>query len=479
MRIRLCTPQNSFCHSLAALVLQPCKISCCSNIAGIFSSYKRLKICRVWKMWQCKRNMTPISGSLPVAAQQLASIIPLSALIEFIDIGSKLHVFELTGSVPHWQWPVTPAGARVLLSNENTEDECTLDHPERSAVLECFDGRHGDRYPSSTPTTTRLWCFAHSVDRVVRNEHRNMEQPSMRPQRLELFRLIDRVALAGVATMGKAGSKKNYIGRALAALRSGATRYIALNIFGWLAWATLTALSLMSSLWVAAAYLLLIPSTGLIIFNTHGSRPRQLLNGNERGKYDRLVVATASLNSPKWFAFYGESIATNSLLSRPLLRHRCTYWPNFFRILLQLFILAQWGLVLASCVLTDWNAFFISVWIAFCAIASSYIYPPGTAARDWLRCKCNIDVKRIRADFSSRRAMLSVLVYINPDTVEGRTAWIDPILSKSSTDRQEWEAALLQYIEHREQTETIPFEKYWWKWIVEGVKVGEKIKMEL
>jgi hypothetical protein len=62
-------------------------------------------------------SMSPliVSPHLPAWAQQLAGLVPLSALIEFIDIGMKLHLFELAGSVALWNWPVTPAGAKLLL----------------------------------------------------------------------------------------------------------------------------------------------------------------------------------------------------------------------------------------------------------------------------------------------------------------------------------------------------------------------------
>lgn len=420
-----------------------------------------------------------LSGSLPMWAQQLASIIPLAALIEFIDISHKLHVFELTGAVPLWGWPVTPAGARLLLSSEDTEHACNLDSPERSAVLECFDGRHGDRYPSSTPTTTRLWCSAHSMNHVVDNTHENMRQPGMRPQRLEFFRLTDRAPLSSRAVTGKAIRRGNHISTLLAETRSGVPRYIALSIFGWLGLTTLLVLSFVHGLWVAAAYLIIVPFTGLMICNTHGSGPRQLLNGNERGRHDRVVVAAGSINSPVWWAFYGESMSTNSLLNRPLRRNGTTYWPRFSRLLLQTLIVGQWALVLASSALINWNAYIISIWIIFCALASSHLYSPDVATQDWLWYKCNIEAKRIRADFSSRRAMLSALVYINPDTAEGRTAWIDPILSRSSPDRQEWETALLQYIKQGKSVDAIPLDKHWRKWIVEGVEMGEKIKVVL
>jgi hypothetical protein len=47
---------------------------------------------------------------------ELAGILPLSALIDFIDVPRKFHVLQLAGAVPLWNWPVTPSGSRILLS---------------------------------------------------------------------------------------------------------------------------------------------------------------------------------------------------------------------------------------------------------------------------------------------------------------------------------------------------------------------------
>ena len=43
--------------------------------------------------------------------------------------------------------------------------------------------------------------------------------------------------------------------------------------------------------------------------------------------------------------------------------------------------------------------------------------------------------------------MPSALIYIDPDTIEGFTTWVDPVLSKSSPSRSELGTALLAYIE--------------------------------
>ena len=75
--------------------------------------------------------------------------------------------------------------------------------------------------------------------------------------------------------------------------------------------------------------------------------------------------------------------------------------------------------------------------------------------------------------------MLAALVVINPDTAEQKMAWIDPILSQSSPDRDEWQTTLLEYVRSRGTMEKMPTEKYWWKWIVEGACIGGRLRHEL
>ena len=413
------------------------------------------------------KTMDAFLPSLPVWAQQLASIIPFLALIEFIDVRSKLHIFELSGRVPLWSWPITPAGARCLFSKEDSQDSCILDHPGRSPVLECLDGRHGDHYPSSTPTTSRLCCSSQALTCVIDNEHYDRDLTGARPQRLDVFR-VDRIP-------GNESNCRSSL--AVPPWMNSSSRYLLLNVLGSIFWILAFVFSIVARSWVAALYLLLIPLTGLIVGITHGGRPRQLRAG--RGEYERLIVATESLNSSNWWAFHGESMTLNALLNQPLLRRKTVGWPCFWRIILQACIAGQWILVLVASSLADWNALVISIWIAFSAIASSHLYPSTVAARDWLHHVCKIRIKRIQAEFSSRRAMLAALVVVNPDTVEQKMAWIDPILSKSSSDRAEWQAALLEHIRCRDKTEKMPAEKYWWKWIVEGVCIGERLRHEL
>ena len=76
--------------------------------------------------------------------------------------------------------------------------------------------------------------------------------------------------------------------------------------------------------------------------------------------------------------------------------------------------------------------------------------------------------------------MLSALVTVNPDTSEGRTSWIDPILEKTPPDRHVWESSLLLYIKQNKALNNADLEaKYWWKYVVEGVEMGERVQAML
>jgi hypothetical protein len=61
--------------------------------------------------------------------EQLASILPLSALIDFIDTPLILHTYQLASGLPLWCWAVTPTGSRFLLEQDDARDQsvCYLD----------------------------------------------------------------------------------------------------------------------------------------------------------------------------------------------------------------------------------------------------------------------------------------------------------------------------------------------------------------
>jgi hypothetical protein len=157
-------------------------------------------------------------------------------------------------------------------------------------------------------------------------------------------------------------------------------------------------------------------------------------------------------------------------------RHRSS---RLLLILLVLAILGQWVLVIGSCALQNWDTFLISIWIGTCATVSSYVYPPGLATSDWLQYHCRISVTHTKTEFSSRRALLSALVVINLDTPQGCT-WIDPILAKTSQERKIWESSLVRFIKSNKVPEDRNItDRYWWKYVTEGVDIGRKIMATL
>ncbi|KAK1453449.1 hypothetical protein CMEL01_05108 [Colletotrichum melonis] len=88
-------------------------------------------------------NLTIELPNLPPWAQQFTGILPLTALIEFIEEAAKLHVFELSELTPAWCWPISPKGARVLLSTDDTTNACCLDRPCAVPTLHCMDAKFG------------------------------------------------------------------------------------------------------------------------------------------------------------------------------------------------------------------------------------------------------------------------------------------------------------------------------------------------
>ena len=374
--------------------------------------------------------------------QQLAGILPLCALVEFVDVATKLHIFELNRAVPIWNWPVSPAGARLLLSSDGstaTDDACYLDQVGNSPVLHCIDGRYGDWYPSSTQSTTRMFISKPSKYTIVPNPSPNLTDIQARKQKLEIISL-KRLARPSRQNHGKVRGPGTIFGRLF---KRGEYQhsilYRLIAGIGWILWIGSTIVCFMSRLYVAGVYLLLMPVTGLVISLIYGGRPRRLLDARP-SLHMRLIVATGSLNATNWLAFYGESNTLNSLLNKPLVRVVTKSCPDPLKLLLRFLIVGQWVLAVGSCALQDWNALVVSFWICFCAIMAGHAYSPAKAARDWLQYNCNHVVESTIVEFSSRRSMLGALLHLNPDSVDRHTSWIDPILADCA-DRRAWERA--------------------------------------
>ena len=96
---------------------------------------------------------------LNMSTAQLVIILPLTALLEFVDDAKKLHVFKLCGITSSWNWPLTPKDARLLLSADNIANACCPDRPGAAPTLSCMDGNYGGNlgkvYGNELPMTSR------------------------------------------------------------------------------------------------------------------------------------------------------------------------------------------------------------------------------------------------------------------------------------------------------------------------------------
>lgn len=62
-----------------------------------------------------------LAGATDKWTAEIANILPLLALIHFLDILTKLHVFKLAGAAPLWSQTVTPARSRLLLPEDTNQ----------------------------------------------------------------------------------------------------------------------------------------------------------------------------------------------------------------------------------------------------------------------------------------------------------------------------------------------------------------------
>jgi hypothetical protein len=447
-------------------------------------------------------------------AKELAGILPLSALIDFIDVPKKLHVVELAGTVPLWSWPITPAGSRLLLSNEHMQKTCCLDRYGSSVALVALDGRYGDQYVVSSPETIRM-CVSSQVIHKIGNSHDNMSGKDLRTQNLEI------VHVSGINQEGRLQPSQSWLRRILIVPWSmSSSRYLLVSTMGWIIFIGSIIMSGFFQCYLSLAFLLLTLATGIITFFLYGSTPRRLLNHNGSG-FNRLIVVAEHMNSMDWTIFYGDSTVINSLLNRPLEPaglHVSRSASIIFRMALRIFILGQWGLVLGAAALKDWNAYFITFWIVVCVFSHAYLIPSVTSVNDWMKHRANIKFERYKTQLSSRRALLNTIMALNPDTFfwnedskqEDRArfsndslGWIDPILAQGSS-RTAWESATRAAMDEALQKYTIEMlsspqwqsnkdnillptwssvypstkQNYWKPFILEGIHIAAKIKQE-
>lgn len=208
-----------------------------------------------------------------------------------------------------------------------------------------------------------------------------------------------------------------------------------------------------------------MPVTGLAIGLRFGGEARELIGLEEPGDSTRLRIATNGLNSTDWWAFYGPKNAVNGLLNRPLLRSSPPRHQALACWMIRVCAACQWSLAIASCARQSWDAFIITLWIAFCALAMTYLYPPEQGAVDWLRYVCELKIERLRVRFT--------LLFLNPD--RETTEWLDQVLSKNHQERKDWEAAVFEYMETG-AGKSQDLAQYRFDFVREGVEVGEQVR---
>jgi hypothetical protein len=385
----------------------------------------------------------------------VAAILPLSALIDFIDVPLKLHVFELVGGVPLWSWPVTPSGSRLLLSDNAARQPCCLDRFGRSVGLVALDGRYGEQYFVSSPETFRLAVSSRdAVD--IENQHANMKGNDLRVQNLEVIYVRRTDPSRQHAT--SVSWRRHLL---LDPWWMHSLLFTAMSLAGWTILFGCIAATVIFRFYIATAFLAVMPVTGLVVYAMYGSRPRRLLV-NDASEFNRLILVSEHMNATDWTAVYGESTILNSLLNRPLEpAGRKVVSPavlSLLRLLLRILILGQWAMAVGATATQNWNSYFITFWLVFCIFSHAFVITPTNQAKDWLRSSANLELYRYQTQVSSRRALLNTLISLNPDTfaettgpqgqrTEDRTKlaeqamrWIDPIL-KPTEDRTTWETA--------------------------------------
>ncbi|MCJ1290578.1 hypothetical protein MMC34_002118 [Xylographa carneopallida] len=431
-------------------------------------------------------------------ARELAGILPLSALIDFIDIPQKLHIFQLAGAVPLWSWPITPAGSRLLLSDAYLQHSCCLDRYGCSPSWIAWDGFYGDEYFVSSPETVRL-CLSSQRPRKIHNEDENMKQPDLRSQNLEIVH-VSRLA-SQTHHRRPAESWTHHL--FLDPWWMYSSTYLTISASGWVMISCIITMSAILQCYISLSFLVVTILTGVVVFSIYGRRPRRLLV-RDVSRYNRLIVVAEHMNATDWIVFYGESTIVNSLLNRPLKPNGPSMSPaagRYLRMILSILIIGQWALVVAAASTQDWNAYFISFWIATCIFLHSYVIPPKSEASDWMQSCAHIGLKRYQAQLSSRRALLNTIVALNPDSFpspgeigpEDRTRfseeglkWVDPIL-KPGPSRDKWEEATRIAMNEALRTgakfpsvvwDQVYGGEYWRNEVREGVQMAAKIKAE-
>ena len=403
----------------------------------------------------------PQLGGMPA---NVTGILPLAALIDFTNPEQILHFYQLSGRGIAWNWVITPACARLILSLDGT-GACCLDEGSAVPPLLCLDGRWGDLYHCSNPSTIRA-CMEVAALGKIKIDPLSREQSRVQPQRVQSQLLQtqrvqpqplrpQRLRIILVSRAESKGAKRLFRD----SIWYKAITLVAASVF-------VIALMITSSyeLYIATLYLIVVLLTGVFIHVSYGFNAR-LITEEMTPPFPRLVVVADNFNEDKWTAFIGPNLLLNPLLNKPLkqnnslrnkplkeknplihLRLRQLQWIFFILVAL------QWGLTIIASGYQDWNAFVVFAWIALCALTSSFLYNEHSSAKSWLGSN-GLRLNRVDVELSFQMPMLSLLVALNPDTsihTSSGQKWIDPILAPSDENRIKWEKALLECLQKDE-----------------------------
>lgn len=420
--------------------------------------------------------------------QELGGLLPLSALLDFLDASRVFHMYQLTGTTAWWCWPITPAGSRMLLSRSTTDQTCLLDDFDPRTTPICLDGRYGDKYPMANPETLRL-CLATVKPQHVENTHKNLKRKDIRPHTIDLVHVKRRAS---------------DLKKSLAPDPFG----LASRLAGWVVWAAMVAFSVISTSWLLLTFLLLVTTSGVVVSRLFPAGPRDL-RVDRGSNYNRLVLSAQHMNATHWTIYYGESSVVNSFLNWPLRlekRPETDVRAIWLKRLLRVLILGQWAMTVGAAALKDWNAYGISFWILFCIVMNAWSFATERSAGVWLG-HAAVALERYTVEVSSRRALLNLVLALNPDTfardketdkpLVGRFSasavlWMNDIL-KAGESRSRWEeASRLAMIDsihdrsdatidekrHFSQEREEHSKEYWVDFIDEGIQVSQRLRQQ-
>ena len=390
----------------------------------------------------------PKLGGMPA---NVTGILPLAALIDFTDPKQILHFYQLSGRGMMWNWVITPACARLILSHDGT-GTCCLDEGSAVPPLMCLDGRWGDLYHCSNPSTIRA-CMGVAALKKIKIDPSSCDQCRAGPQRVQSQPLWPQPLWPQPVQPQRLRPQSLRIILVLPAEGKGikgrfwdSVWYEAIASVSGLVFLTTLITTIVTKLYIATSYLIVVLLTGVIIHFSYGRHAR-LITKQEPPPFSRLVLVADNFNEDEWTAFIGPNVVLNPLLNKPLQQINPPTPRRLWQLQRVLFALValQWGLTIIASGYQDWDAFVVFAWIALCELTSSFLYSEHSSAKSWLESN-GLRLKGVDAELSFRSSMLSLLVALNPDTsihTSSGQKWIDPFLAPSDEDRIEWEKALL------------------------------------